>query len=242
MSFKDLTENVICKFKAATAWRSSDLTGVYIKNSFLFREVGKKCIMQVRNYDTKTRKGQWSNWIEIEKLDERFSNVCLVRAVQLLIAKVEALSSKPMSTIKDPTTSEEVQDTPLFIASSTQRSPLRDGTIRNKFASYFMANISVGDEKSLASEFSAHSSRNAVASAAADMGVPTSRIAALALCSIDNLQSTYITTVQREYEFPPAACLDSQQNVSTKLLLPWVHYTTSKDEGTCLCSSISDIN
>lgn len=241
MTFKDLTENVICKFKAATAWRSADLAGIYIKNSFLFREVGQKCIMQVRNYNTKTRKGRWSNWIEIEKLEERFANVCLVRAVQLLIAKVETLSP-PTVTVKDPSTSREVQDTPLFVAASTPLSPLKDGTIRNKFKSYFMENISVGDEKTLASEFSAHSSRNAVASAAADMGIPTSRIAALALCSIDNLQSTYITTVQREYEFPPAACLNSQQNVSTKLLLPWVHYTTSKDGGACLCSSISDTN
>ena len=83
--------------------------------------------------------------------------------------------------------------------------------------------------------------RNAVASALAAMGVPAASISALTLNSAATLEQTYIVPVDRDWAIPHA-CVDAQELLPAKLLLPFVHFdSTTKGKRkakTCGCSKL----
>ena len=150
------------------------------------------------------------------------------------------------TSVTHPDTSAETQARPLLIWRHARKQgaviykPLRPNTIAKYFDNAFLANVHHRD-KPLRDAFKAHSVRNAVASALAAMGVPAASISALTLNSAATLEQTYIVPVDRDWAIPQA-CVDAQELLPAKLLLPFVHFdSTTKGKRkakTCGCSKL----
>jgi hypothetical protein len=71
------------------------------------------------------------------------------------------------------------------------------------------------------------------------MGIDANNIASHMNTSAQNLQSTYITLVQREWQLP-TACIAQQNFLAAKLLVPYAHYKATGGDSTkaCSCNSL----
>ena len=78
-----------------------------------------------------------------------------------------------------------------------------------------------------------------MASALADMGVSSSIISGLTLNSAATLEKTYICQVSRNWTLP-LGCIKAQELLTVKLLLPFVHYTSTGGDASkpCGCNKI----
>ena len=122
---------------------------------------------------------------------------------------------------------------------------LSKDSIGNYFVKGFLANVTDGPGGPALSEgHSQHTSRHAVASMLADMGLTPQQISALTLNSADTLQETYIVAVDRHWPIP-FECVNAQPWLSAKVMIPFVHFSTSDKNadgsivpGTCKCSQL----
>jgi hypothetical protein len=255
-AFKEHTGRAICLVKGATGWRAADLAGVYLEESFVWVPQG----VFIKNYNTKTRIGKWSERVLIPKLNKAhnvFSAYHAIRVLQKLlldyIVKMGPTFNYKNATIKSSSIrSGEVQDTSFFnwMHKGGVLKPLAPSTISGYFTKAFLDNvIDSSTDAPLSEVHNQHSSRHAVASMLNDMGVPAASIAAITLNSAQTLQQTYIVPVERHYPLP-LRCLENQPDNVAKLLLPFVHWHTSdkfiKENdnaediviGTCKCSLV----
>lgn len=236
LKLSELVENAIIKTRAATGWRSADLTGVYVEYSFDFKyKDGKLSELLIRNFDTKVKKGKWSAFTSIPVLAEEFRHLCAARVLLLLRERVRALDSVPTTEVLHPDNGTKPKTTPLFITATKAHAPLKDQTIANKFKNGFLKNITDG-EKKLSAKYKPHSCRNAVASTLSELQVPVNSIANHMQTSAENLTSTYITAVKRDWTLP-RACAAKHEFLAAKLLLPYVHFQSGGD-GKCKCDAL----
>ena len=243
-----LNERLICILKGVTGWRASDCFGVYIDKGLSFKwqkgSSQQKDGVWIRHFDGKMNKNSWSDYVFVPRLSSQFSNICLCTNIETVIALTskEQVSQNPGVLHPDkPTT--KVKGTPLLVYVASKKhervhlQQMAPGTISNYFKRAFLDNVHDGGSK-LSASHSAHSSRHSVASALNDMGVSVSDISGLTLNSVNTLKSTYIRRVSRQWDIPPV-CISNHQALSVKLLIPFVHFITSGDDGsTCRCASL----
>ena len=120
--------------------------------------------------------------------------------------------------------------------------PMRDGTIASRFTKDFLKKQQIeegGVQKTFADikNYDAHSCRNAVASLAHAIGIPLADIAAHVNTSNDSLFNTYICSIDDPSEYPHD-CIKKTPYIAAKLLVPTVHFITSKDGEGCDCAKL----
>lgn len=239
LDFKGLTENVVLKLKGYTGWRSDDLTGLYVTNSFNWVGASENSPpgVYIKHFDPKAKKGKWSASVYIPRLSDKYQTLCLYRALKLLCSRLSGCSVPLTSDIVD-SQGASCKDQPLLCwMKNKQPQPLASSTVANYFKKAFLEKVT-GPKGKLSESFNPHSSRNAVASALHDMGVPTAQIAALTQNTAATLDSTYIRLVLREWDLP-LDCIRAQPRLCAKLLLPFVHHTSKAAGGdTCDCSTL----
>lgn len=235
LDFKSLNENGILKLKAFTGWRSDDLVGLYQRHSFKWVENPPG--VYVKHFNAKKKQNAWSGSVYVPKLADKYKSLCLYAWLRLILTKV---SGAPDVDIRDEK-GKACKDKPLLCWSAKNMlKPMAAGTVANYFKNCFLANINITDsDKKLADIYSPHSSRNAVASALHNMGVPTAQIAAHTQNSAATLDATYIRVVARAWDIPNP-CVDAHQHLAAKLLVPFVHYTSAQalQAGACDCAKL----
>lgn len=233
---------IISRVKAATGWRSADLAGLYHDFSFDYtydpEDNSKITAVKIRTYDSKVQKGRWSPWTSLPIFDVQYKHICAARALLYLCSKTRDLNVAKTE-ILHPDSGKTVAATPLFVYKKQGNYlPLKNETIASKFKKTFLANVTTKrgqKECTLKDLYTAHSSRNAVASALNDMGVDSNNIASHMNTSVANLQNTYITSVIREWELP-TACIAQQTFLAAKLLVPYAHYGATQGDLSKPCS------
>lgn len=242
MKLSGAEDFTIVRVKGATGWRSADLAGLYHNFSFDYvrdpSDNSKVTAVKIRTFDTKVQKGRWSAWTTLPVLASRYKHICAARALLYICNETRDLNTQKAK-IRHPDTGVEVQASPVFVYKKGQEYiPLQAQTIASKFRKTFLANVMTkrGDHDcKLDDIYKAHSSRNAVASALNDMGIDVNNIACHMNTSAQNLQSTYITLVQREWQLP-TTCINQQNFLAAKLLVPYAHYKATGGDATKTCS------
>ena len=245
-----LIEDTVLILRASTGWRSGDLAGLYdvgcdfVDDSSLRVQHG----VYIRLWSTKAKKGAWSSPVFLPRLAAKWRKLCAYTALKSLLLALRDRDC-PSSTLPSPAqVSRMVQARPLMVfePSKTQQKrgnvslrPLAESTLASYFKSAFLENIRGDDGLPFSSSFGPHSVRNAVASALADMSVPSSRISTLTLNSAVTLDKTYICQVSRNWTLP-LDCIKAQELLPAKLLLPFVHYTSTEGDASkpCDCGKV----
>lgn len=243
--FKEVVENTILKVRAQSGWRSGDLCGLFDCGLTWLDTPGTDAThgVQVRLWDTKTRKNAWSAVVFFPRLSDKYASLCVYRALRKLTTLV---SSKRVDTVKVASPVEatrQVQARPLMIYPPSKAAVKRgdmlfkrlaEATIATYFKKAFLANMADGQGRKYDKIHNAHSARHAVASRLADMGVPAATIAGLTLNSAEILAKTYIVPVQLEWA-TPSSCVEAQALLPAKILLPYVHYVSTKGVAGAAC-------
>ena len=242
MELSDLTNFVITRLKGFSGWRSADLTGIYHEHSFDFihdpADTTKVKALRVRTFSSKVQKGQWSRWLTLPVLHSRLKHICPVRALLKLISTTRGYDL-PTVAAQHPDTGARIEAKPLFIYKTRSGyAQLKADSVASKFRKLFLENVTTqrgGNDIKLSMLYTAHTSRNAVASALNDMEVPANNIAAHMNTTADNLRSTYITTVLRDWELP-RACIAHHELLAAKLAVPYAHYLATQGDASRACN------
>ncbi len=165
--------------------------------------------------------------------------------MQSLIKKVQKLEAKTTSVrSSSPGGDGLCDDTALFLAKpgrGKEWHPMKPGIINNKFKSVFLDNVSDHSGTALSSRYKAHSCRHAVASALRDMAVTPAAIAAHAATTPQSLENTYLLPVNRDWQVP-MECVTKHAYLACKLLVPYVHYTSARENGgECRCDKLFSV-
>ena len=127
----------------------------------------------------------------------------------------------------------KIQDFPLFVYYNTRDKalyPLESTTIQNTVKP-MLEGVLADDVK-----YTPHTTRHAVTSQLADMGVLPKAIAEHLLLDEATLTKTYVVKVDREIEIPEH-CVQRAKSLTHKVLVPLVHQKTASN-GVCGCASI----
>ena len=245
-----IIEDTILVLRASTGWRSGDLAGLY--------DVGCEFVddpsirvqhgVNVRLWDTKARKGAWTPSVFLPKLAPDWKKLCAYSALKTLIAALQDRDwpTSPLPAPGQASAKVDARRLMVYEPSKTQQKagntallPLGESTIGTYFKKAFLENMRGDDGEPYANTFGPHSARHAVASALADMAVPSSVISGLTLNSATTLDKTYICQVTRNWTLP-LDCIKAQGLLPVKLLLPFVHYTSTGGDASkpCGCAKI----
>jgi hypothetical protein len=238
MTYKELLEHAVVLLKGASGWRSADLTCIYI-NYGLREEKGRQKGYSLRLFDTKTYKNAWTPWVFFPRLAPHYATICVATVIDFLRAQQQKFThaADTSKEIANPQGQGKVKDVPLFcFKDKAGLRPMARGTIANYFKRTFLQNVTSGDiplDKAYPT-LSAHANRHAVASTLMDMRQPLSDIARLTLNSPATLQDKYCIGVDRHWAIPQE-CVNAQDNLSVKLLLPFIHFISKEHNENAQC-------
>lgn len=231
LDLKAFMENYIIKIKSLTGWRADDLAGLYSEYSFKWHnpQDGSPPGVYIRYYDSKNKQKQWSQWLFVPCLLKKYHNLCLYRATQALVKRLETLEVKKRDFGKDG----EFKGTPclVWLKAGKHVLPLTADTIGHYYKRALLDQVeSEVPEVSLGEGYSGHSARHAVASQLYELGLTPVAISAHTFNSPATLEEVYIRPIQRHWTIPED-CVKLQQWPVLKLLVPHVHWlaTAGKD-------------
>ena len=246
-----LVEKTILRLRSQAGWRSGDLCGLLDCGLTWLDTAGEGAAahgVQVRLYDTKMYKKAWTPVVFFPHLSDKYSQLCVYRTLKLLLKMVNSIDVKSISVPSPADPSKQVQAKPLMLYApskaaakrgETLHKPLSESTIATYFKKAFLANMTSTGGKKFDTLYKPHSVRHAVASRLALMGVPTAKISTLTLNSAETLEKTYILAVDLEWSVPED-CVAGQALLPAKLLLPYVHYVSTKGyaDAPCDCAKL----
>ena len=229
-TFKSLTERVILLMKCLTGWRAADVAGVTIKYGIRRVEHG----VYLRSWDSKKKKQAWTSWTFVAERPATYWKICLVHFLDVLLEEHKKFTAESVKV-------DAGEDVPLFVsAGKGLRKPLVASTVSTKFDKELLANLKDGDAAdapSLSKVYGQHASRHAVASYLAMMKVPPVDIARHMATTAESVSKSYIVEVHRDWEIP--ACINLTNDLSTKLVLPYIHYESKgKVSAGCACGQV----
>ena len=185
----------------------------------------------MRAYDTKNHQNKWSSWVYVPRLAAEYERFCIVST----IARIRRLASNKESgqiKVRDDKNN-KVKDFPLFVYYHTKDKvlyPLESSTIQNKVKP-MLQGVLADDVK-----YTPHTTRHAVASQLADMGVLPKAIAEHLLLEESTLTKTYVVKVDRKIGISKH-CVQRAKSLIHKVLVPLVHKKTAS-KCVCGCASI----
>jgi hypothetical protein len=246
-----LVEKTVLKLRGQAGWRSGDLCGLLDCGLTFLDTPGPGAAahgVSVRLFDTKMYKKAWAPPVFFPRLADKYSQLCVYRTLKKLHDVVKNITVDTISVPSPIESSTQVQARPLMVYAPSKagvkrgeklHKPLAENTVAAYFKKAFLANVAGAGGKNFDQLYKPHSARHAVASRLALMGVPAAKISTLTLNSAETLEKTYILAVDLEWPVPEA-CVAGQALLPAKILLPYVHYTSTKGKSgaACDCANI----